>query len=115
MFKEKLIMSASERNYIIVDGSKLVEKLGSKFPIPVEVFPPALMIAEAELKKLGANEILLRPAQGKDGPVISENGNLIFDVRFENIDKDMEFKIKCITGVIESGLFQNLQAEIIVA
>lgn len=115
MFKEKLIMSASERNYIIVDGSKLVEKLGSKFPIPVEVFPPALMIAEAKLKKLGANEILLRPAQGKDGPVISENGNLILDVRFDNIDKDMEFKIKCITGVIESGLFQNLQAEIIVA
>ena len=115
MFKEKLIMSASERNYIIVDGSKLVEKLGSKFPIPVEVFPPALMIAEAGLKKLGANEILLRPAQGKDGPVISENGNLILDVRFDNIDKDMEFKIKCITGIIESGLFQNLQAEILVA
>jgi ribose 5-phosphate isomerase A len=115
MFKEKLIMSASERNYIIVDDSKLVEKLCSKFPIPVEVFPPAPMIAEAGLKKLGANEILLRPAQGKDGPVISENGNLILDVRFDNIDKDMEFKIKCITGIIESGLFQNLQAEILVA
>lgn len=115
MFKEKLIMSASSRNYIIIDKSKLVEKLGAKFPVPVEVFPSALMAVEAGLKKLGATEILLRPAQGKDGPIISENGNLILDVRFDQIDKDMETKIKCITGVIESGLFQNLQAEIIIA
>lgn len=115
MFKEKLIMSASSRNYIIIDKSKLVEKLGAKFPVPIEVFPSALMAVEAGLKKLGATEILLRPAQGKDGPIISENGNLILDVRFDRIDKDMETKIKCITGVIESGLFQNLQAEIIIA
>lgn len=115
MFKEKLIMNASRHNYIIVDSSKLVDSLGSKFPVPIEVFPNALMNVEAKLKMLGAYEILLRPAQGKDGPVISENGNLILDVRFETIDKDMEFKIKCITGVIESGLFQNQQVEIIVA
>ncbi|TCC98903.1 ribose 5-phosphate isomerase A [Pedobacter psychroterrae] len=115
MFKEKLIMSASSRNYIIIDKSKLVEKLGAQFPVPVEVFPSALMAVEAELKKLGATKILLRPAQGKDGPIISENGNLILDVRFDQIDKDMETKIKCITGVIESGLFQNLKAEIIIA
>ncbi len=115
MFKEKLIMSASRRNYIIVDDSKLVEKVGSKFPVPVEVFPDALINVEAGLKKLGAYEILLRPAQGKDGPIISENGNLILDVRFDNIDKEMENKIKCITGVIESGLFQNQLLEIIVA
>ncbi|WP_417371805.1 ribose 5-phosphate isomerase A [Gelidibacter japonicus] len=115
MFKEKLIMSASRRNYIIVDDSKLVEKVGSKFPVPVEVFPDALMNVEAGLKKLGANEISLRPAQGKDGPIISENGNLILDVRFDNIDKDKENKIKCITGVIECGLFQNQLVEIIVA
>jgi ribose 5-phosphate isomerase A len=115
MFKEKLLMSASRHNYIIVDDSKLVDKLGSKFPVPVEVFPDALMNVEAKLKILGAHEILVRPAQGKDGPVISENGNLILDVRFDTIDKDMENKIKCITGVIESGLFQNQLVEIIVA
>jgi ribose 5-phosphate isomerase A len=115
MFKEKLLMAASARNYIIVDDSKLVDKLGSKFPVPVEVFPSALMVAEAGLKKLGATQIVLRPATGKDGPIISENGNLILDVKFELIDVDMEFKIKCITGVVESGLFQNQPAEILVA
>ena len=115
MFQEKLIMSASGHNYIIVDDSKLVDKLGSKFPVPVEVFPAALMVAEAGLKRLGATEIVLRPATGKDGPIISENGNLVLDVKFEHIDVDMEFKIKCIAGVIESGLFQNQPAEILVA
>ena len=115
MFKEKLMMSASRQNYIIVDNSKLVEKLGTKFPVPVEVFPDALMHVEAELKKLDAYQVVLRPAQGKDGPVLTENRNLILDAKFENIDRDMEFKIKCITGVIECGLFQNQPAEIIVA
>ena len=115
MFQEKLIMSISKRNYIIVDNSKLVERLGHKFPVPVEVYPPALMCVESKLIKLGATEISLRPAQGKDGPVISENGNLILDVRFENIDENMEKEIKSITGVIESGLFQNHEADIIVA
>ncbi|MBY0462129.1 MAG: ribose 5-phosphate isomerase A [Alphaproteobacteria bacterium] len=114
MFKEKLMMNASQQNFIIVDHSKLVDKLGSKFPIPVEVFPTALMNVEAKLKTLGANEILLRAAQGKDGPVISENGNLILDVKFDHIEKDLEIKIKSITGVIESGLFQNQLVEIIV-
>ena len=115
MFKEKLMMSASPRNYIIVDDSKLVNKLGSKFPIPVEIFPAALMHVEAKLKTVGAIEMLLRPAQGKDGPVITESGNLILDVRFDTIGKEMENNIKCITGVIESGLFQNQAVEIIVA
>lgn len=115
MFKEKLMMSASEKNFIIVDSSKLVEQLGSKFPIPVEVFPPALVYVEAKLKSLGAGEISLRLAGGKDGPVISESGNLILDVKFSHIEQDLEIKIKSITGVIESGLFQNHSVEIIIA
>src|ERR1700744_5267158 len=102
MFKEKLMLSSSPVNYILVDESKRVEKLGSKFPVPVEVFPQALLHVEKELKSLGVTDLVLRPAKGKDGPVITENGNLIFDARFDGIDKHMERKIKSITGVIES-------------
>ncbi|MES2426844.1 MAG: ribose 5-phosphate isomerase A [Bacteroidota bacterium] len=115
LFKEKLLISSSPVNYIIVDDSKLVEKLGSKFPVPVEVFPAALLHVEEELKALGATEIILRPAGGKDGPVITENNNLLLDVHFSDIDKDMERKIKAITGVIESGLFINYNIEVLVA
>ncbi len=115
LFKEKLLISSSPLNYIIVDDTKLVDKLGSKFPVPVEVFPTALLHVEDELRALGATEIILRLAGGKDGPVITENGNLLLDVKFNEIDNDMERKIKAITGVIESGLFINYNIEVLVA
>ena len=115
LFKEKLLISSSPVNYIIVDDTKLVDKLGSKFPVPVEVFPQALLHVEHELKALGATNIILRLAGGKDGPVITENNNLLLDVHFDGIDADMERKIKSITGVIESGLFINYNIEVLVA
>ena len=115
MFKEKLLISSSPKSYIIVDDSKLVKKLGTNFPVPIEVFPTALLHVEEELKKIGVSELLLRPAKGKDGPIITENGNLILDARFHNIGKDMEQAIKSITGVIESGLFINYNVEILMA
>ena len=115
LFKEKLLISSCAVSYIIVDDSKLVKKLGSKFPVPVEVFPMALPHVEEELKKLGAKNIVLRLAQGKDGPVITENGNLLLDVNFDNINAGLETGIKAITGVIESGLFQNYKVEVLVA
>jgi len=115
MFKEKLIMSASPVTYIIVDESKLVKKLGTNFPIPIEVFPTALLHVEQQLKALGANSLTLRPAKGKDGPIITENGNLVLDAKFDSVGKDLEKKIKAITGVIESGLFIGYNVEILVA
>lgn len=115
MFKEKLLMSCSPVNYIIVDESKLVKKLGTNFPVPIEVFPSALLHVEQQLKALGANSLIIRPAKGKDGPVITENGNLVLDARFDEINYDTEQKIKAITGVIESGLFIGYNVEVIVA
>jgi ribose 5-phosphate isomerase A len=115
MFKEKLLIASSKRSYIIVDDSKIVDKINTNFPIPVEVFPQALLHVEAELKKLGANSIVLRPAKGKDGPVITENNNLILDCYFDNVPDTMERDIKSITGVIESGLFIGFELEILVA
>ena len=115
MFKEKLMILSSPLNYILVDESKLVNKLGSNFPVPIEVFPQALLQVEFQLKQLGVSELKLRPAKGKDGPVITENGNLILDARFDEIGDDLEKRIKSITGVIESGLFIDHHVEVIVA
>jgi len=115
MFKEKMLIYASPRPYILVDQSKLVQRLGEHFPIPVEVHPLGLTVAEAGLAKLGATEIVLRPAKGKDGPIVTENGNLILDVRFPEIVAETERSIKSIPGVIESGLFWGLPVETLVA
>lgn len=113
MFKEKLLISSSPRTYIIADPSKIVTKLGSRFPVPIEIFPEALTHVEEVLRAYNPKEIALRMAQGKDGPVITENGNLILDVRFDNIPNDLEKDIKSITGVIESGLFMHYNVQII--
>ncbi|MBP3502692.1 MAG: ribose 5-phosphate isomerase A [Clostridia bacterium] len=105
MFKEKLNIVNSKKVYILADKSKFVKKLGEKFKIPVECYPETLNYVKEELYKLGATECNLRTGQGKDGPIITENNNFIIDVKFSNIDINLEEQIKKITGVVESGLF----------
>lgn len=113
MFKEKLNILNSAKTYILADRSKFVEKLCTKHPIPVECYPESICYIKNELFKLGANEVKLRPAKGKDGPIITENGNFILDARFNEINENLEINIKTIPGVIESGLFigYNIQVE----
>ncbi len=113
MFKEKLLISSSPQTFIIADPSNMVSKLGSRFPVPVEIFPDALIHADQALRSLSPVDIKLRMAQGKDGPIITENGNLILDVWFNNIPDNLENAIKSITGVIESGLFMHYEVKII--
>ena len=113
MFKEKLNIVNSPITYILIDKTKKVEKLGTKFKVPVECFPRSINYVKQEIKKMGGIDVALREAKGKDGPVITENGNLILDVKFENIDENLEKEIKAITGVIESGLFIGYSVEVI--
>jgi ribose 5-phosphate isomerase A len=112
---EKILMRSAPKTHILIDQSKLVSRLGERFPIPVEVFPVALHLVERELQRLGVVDMALRPAGGKDGPVISESGNFIMDVRFREIYPSLETEIKNITGVIESGLFMGYPVELVVA
>ncbi|MDE5830441.1 MAG: ribose-5-phosphate isomerase A, partial [Clostridia bacterium] len=95
------------------DNSKLVSKLGTKFAIPVECYPYSINYIKEELKKLGANEVEIRKAKSKDGPVITETGSFILDVKFNQITEHLEKDIKSISGVIESGLFIGYNVEII--
>ena len=113
MFQEKLNIINSPKTYILVDESKFVSKLGEKCFVPVECFPNSINYVKEELLKVGAKNITLRKAISKDGPVITENGNFILDVKFENINEDLEKKIKLITEVIETGLFIGYNVEII--
>ena len=105
MFKEKLIMSSCKERYILVDDSKFVKNLCDKFPIPVECHPESLCYVKSKLLELGAESCILRLAKGKDGPVITENGNFILDTVFRNITPDFENKLNNIVGVLETGLF----------
>lgn len=113
MFKEKLLIKSSGRTFIVVDNSKFVSRLGSKFPVPVEVFPTAVVYAENRLRALGASKVSLRMAKGKDGPILTENGNFILDAWWDEIGESLEREIKQTTGVIESGLFMGYEVEVL--
>ena len=113
MFREKLNIVNSPITYILIDESKKVDKLGSKFKVPVECYPEAINYIKEELIKLGGKEIELRKAVGKDGPIITENNNVILDVKLEEITQELEKKIKAISGVIESGLCIDYNIEVI--
>ena len=113
MFREKLNIANAKKTYILVDSSKFVTKTCEKFPIPVEVYPEAVNSVREKLLEMGATSIDIRLAKGKDGPVITESGNLILDVKFDNIDETFETKLKSIVGVIDTGLFIGYNVEII--
>lgn len=113
MFREKLNIANSKITYILVDNSKIVDKLGEKFCIPVECYIQSVNYVKEELFMLGAKEVEIRKAISKDGPVITESGSVILDTKFDNIEEYLEKDIKSITGVIESGLFIGYPLEII--
>ena len=103
---EKIVAYASAAYAIVVDESKLVETLGIKFPVPVEVIPDARLPVTLALQKLGA-EVLLREAVRKAGPVITDRGNLLLDILFKNPTDPslLEAEINRIPGVVENGFF----------
>ena len=113
MFREKLNIANSTITYILVDKTKLVKKLGENFAIPVECYPGSLNYVKEELLILGAKSVEIRRAEKKDGPIITESGNIILDARFDEILEHLEKDIKSITGVIESGLFIGYPVEVI--
>lgn len=113
LFREKLVMASQPRTLILVDRSKLVERLGERFPVPVETHPAALHLVEERLRDLGATEVTLRMAASKDGPVLTENGHLLLDARFAEIPDRLEADVKAISGVIESGLFVGFPVEVV--
>jgi len=106
MLIEKLAAYASEVFAVTVDESKIVGSLGTGFPVPVEVIPEARTCVRQALEALGAS-VTLREALRKAGPVITEHGNLILDIRFAvAVDPAaMESEINSIPGVVENGFF----------
>jgi ribose 5-phosphate isomerase A len=112
MFREKMLWSASERIVLAVESSKLVQRLGTGFPVPIEVHPDAVVRLAAFLRERGCTDATIRVGSGKDGPVITELGCFILDAHFGEIPAGLSAEIKLQPGVIESGLFEGYSFEI---
>lgn len=113
---EKIVASAAERFVIVVDASKLVERLGDRGPVPVEVVPFAYQIHMPFLEELGGKP-KLREADG-GMPFVSDGGHYIIDCYFEDGISDpwrLEAELKHRAGVVDTGLFLDMAESVVVA
>jgi ribose 5-phosphate isomerase A len=111
LVQEKIIASASKKLVIIADFTKKSEFLGEhwKKGVPIEIIPLAHVPIMKRLEKLGGTPVL-RMAQAKAGPVVTDNGNFIIDADFGIIKNplDLNLKLLQIPGVVDSGLFLGM-------
>ncbi|KAF9595021.1 hypothetical protein IFM89_036039 [Coptis chinensis] len=114
---QKVVDSVAKECVILADQSKVVLQLGSTFPVPVEVLPPAISPVLRRLVTLGGVPEI-RSALRKDGPVITDLGNMIVDVSFPNgipDPADLEKSINMIPGVVENGIVSGIATSVLVA
>ena len=107
LLREKIVADAAKEFVVVIDPSKSVSVPNAA--VPIEVLPFAYGSVCEKLKALGG-EPVMRNGTKKDGPVISDNGNYIFDCAFGEIKdaKALEAAINAIPGVLENGIFANL-------
>ncbi|MHA1478597.1 MAG: ribose 5-phosphate isomerase A [Promethearchaeota archaeon] len=114
LVQEKIIASSSKKLVIIADYTKKSEVLGENWRngVPIEVIPLAYVPIMKRLERLGGKPVL-RMAQAKAGPVVSDNGNFIIDVDFGKIENPSELNIKLlqIPGVVDSGFFLGMTSK----
>ena len=108
LVQEKILASNSKKLIILVDFRKKSEKLGMNWKkgVPIEVIPMAYFPIMKKLENLGGKPIL-RMAQSKSGPLITDNGNFILDVDFGVIENPNELndKLLHIPGIVDTGFF----------
>jgi ribose 5-phosphate isomerase A len=111
--REKVVDTAADRLFVVADPSKRTETLDH--PVPVEVLPDAAPTVEASVVALGG-EPSLRAAERKDGPVVTDNGNLVLDCAFGPVadPATLATDLSALPGVVEHGLFVDCTAAVYV-
>lgn len=114
LLREKVVASITRRQIIVVDPSKIVPRLGTRSPLPVEVLPFGASVVHRKLAAKGLHSDL-RVKDGK--PFVTDNNNLVLDVKFPQgipAPATLGRDINNIPGVVENGLFLNLTWKVIV-
>jgi len=109
--REKVVDAAADRLLVVVDESKLAS--APDHPVPVEVLSDATPTVRERVVGIGG-EPTLRAAERKDGPVVTDNGNLVLDCDFGPIEAagDLATRLDAVPGVVAHGLFVDLAEEL---
>lgn len=113
---EKLLAKAAKQFLVVADKSKLVDRIGTNFAIPIEVMSTAWKAAKRSLEAAGGVGDLRQNA-AKDGLSISSYGSLVLDMRFDSSTSETALNqlINNIPGVVEHGIFHQLTSAILIA
>ncbi|XYI00577.1 ribose-5-phosphate isomerase RpiA [Sorangium sp. So ce1128] len=115
LLRERVVAYEAARFIILVTPEKLVEKLGSRVPVPIEVVPFASASAARHLAALGGKPAVRKSADGY--PFQTDNHNWILDTAFGPIDAPaaLDARIRKIPGVMDTGLFLDMATLVLVA
>jgi len=115
LLREKLVAQASAREIIIVDESKMSQRLGTLHVLPVEVLPFGWRSQARFLQALGAKYVVRQDSAGKE--YRTDQGNLILDCDFGPIADVARLarELETRAGIVEHGLFLGLTDTLIVA
>jgi ribose 5-phosphate isomerase A len=112
---EKIVATASKQLFIVADASKLVDRLGKEFPLPVEVVRFGWEVHDVALRRLGAEPVLRCNSDAV--PYLTDEGHYIIDCKFENGIDDpagMQQSLVSRPGIVETGLFLGMKPEVII-
>ena len=114
LLREKLVASASDQLIIVVDDTKLVDRLGRHNGVAVEVVPFGVHATTPRLRGLGAHPTLRTTAQGR--AFVTQDGHYILDCAFDSLDDpdDLGVHLDRTIGVVEHGLFLGMATRVIV-
>jgi len=113
LLREKIVASASSRMIVVVDETKLVDRLGGRTPLPVEIVAFGWQTVLERLTVIGCAP-RLRLLDGE--PFVTDGGNYIVDCHIAEIfdPAGLEARLSSIVGVVETGLFVGLASKVMV-
>ena len=112
---EKIVAAASRQVVILVDDTKLVSRLGTKAPLPIEVVPFGWKTHLAFVESLGGKPTLRTEPNGR--PFVTDEGNYILHCRFEGgiaNPTELETRLLHRAGIVGTGLFLGVAHQVIV-
>ncbi|WP_158288364.1 ribose 5-phosphate isomerase A [Mucilaginibacter psychrotolerans] len=115
---EKILASMADEFILLGDTSKFSDKLTTKYPLVIEVLPAALQIVLKTLKdEFSPTSLNLRMSSQKDGALISDNGNLLVDIYFNELPplSELNTRVKMIPGIVEHSLFYRMASKALIA
>lgn len=115
LVRERIVAAAAKRQIILVTREKMVERLGTRGKLPVEVIPFAVPFCRRRLQTLGGIQPAIRETDGR--PFVSDNGNWILDCAIgpQTDPARLEQELLAIPGVVDTGLFLGTAALVLIA